>query len=498
MRRHGNGNKENSSGVTRREFLVMVAAAAASVACGTCGLFGRREQESAEITKGLLTPTREVSGLLWSHNLLIPVNQSNAGVAQAFFVERDRVFFSTPETHPVSVDLHTGEQLWEWDGEGVLCGTDANAAYVLRSDKRLYALSNGDGTEMWRVVVPEIVEEVSSIETHLRMGRQAVYLQCWISGAGYASLSGPPVIVAIDKKSGAVIWSRQDLRVLANTEHTLLTREWGGAYVSWRGLDLESGAERWSFSPGWPVITKVPYIIAGDSIYFVRRSETGVSSMLNSIVKMEIDSGNIAWESEQTELDCNVLLVTRNAVYILRKDFWSGNSRHVVLDPNTGSELWNWDRATYLVGEIPPTVLLSSEDLGYTWAMKISSGAEVWRNDDLRLNRLVRLVGGNIVAVYNDPYYRNPPQVFGLDPATGQVRWQVELSGVSHKVIVFGDRLVYGADGKIRTIDPETGESGPSWTVSGRPSRLEVSGDILLAQCGSTIDSVGTISAFKF
>lgn len=499
-RKEGNGDREKPSGITRREFLVLITAAATSLACGACGLFGRRGRRSVEVedVEDVPTPTHEVSGVLWSHNLLIPVDPSTGEGGKAFFVEMNRVFFSTPEGHPVSIDLSTGERLWEWDDEGVVYGTDAHSVYVVRSDNRLYALASQSGVEKWKVVIPEIVEEVSWIERPLWIGPRAVYLQCRLSAAGYATVWGPPVIVAVSKQAGAVTWTKQDVRAFAKTEHTLLTRDWGGADVRWRGLDIESGAEKWSLSPGWPILLEVPFQIADTWVYFIRRSETGVSSVLNSIVKMEIDSGDIVWESEQTRSDCYILSVTRNAVYVLYRDFWSGDSQYVALSPDTGSELWTWDRATYLVGESPPIALLSSEDLGYTWAVEISSGAEVWKNDDLRLNRLVGLIGESIVAVYNDPYNRNPPRVFGLDPATGQVKWQIELSRVSHKVIAFGDKLVYGADEEIRTIDPETGELGISCALPCRPSLLKVLGDVLLVQCGSVPSSAGMISAVRF
>lgn len=486
------------SRITRREFFILTVAAAGSFACRLLGAqeSGLTPASDADIVS---SPTPKVSGILWTQDLLISPDAATGEARQAFFVEGSRVFFSTPEQHPVAVDLGTGEQLWQWDDEGTVYGADADIAYAVRPDNRLYALDSQNGTEKWKVVIPDVLEEEAWIERPLWMGSEGVYLPCRLSGANYATVTGPPVVVAI-QWDGRVIWTKEGAEIIAKSDQILLVKDWGGAYVRWRGLEAITGTEKWAFSPGWPTLSGAQLRITDDHVYFVLRSETEDISVLYSVAKMAMDSGNIVWETEQTDLECEILLIGEGAVYVLRRDFWSGDLQHVALNPETGGEFWARDRATYFLGESPPMAFLSSEDLGYTWAVEISSGEELWKNDDLRINRLVGLVKETLIAVYNDPSRIAPPRLFGLEPQTGQIRWRLELSQVSHRVVAFGDRLVYGSGQQLVVVDPETGQSSLSVALSGRPSDLVAQGDVLLVQTGSAGalgSSAGAISAVR-
>jgi len=470
-------------------------------------------------TKPTPTETKEAKqGILWTLELLFSSKKR-----EAFFTNQDKLFLATPEGYPAAFNLATGKKLWQWEERGIVYGAEPETVYMVRSDKRLYALDTQTGQTKWKVV-PGASDSIE-VSFPMMIGKQTVHLR--FEDKGYCL--GCSSFLSIDKKTGQILWwenspNRSFFKYYIQSESTIIIVPYGYAsaqdYV--RGVDPTTGREKWALEEGvFPFPGDIGHVDAlanirkahftEDRLFCRRRIKTGSGTTDDTsvITAIDLDSGKEIWRSESKGKNQyepsyeEVISVSPTAVYALCSTGFRQESTWllIALDRQTGEELWlgpdmhhvwaqmrevsGWD----LVGEIEGTAILSNENLGYTHGIDVASGKERWENDDLRISHLVGISKNTLIAEYNNPD-SSPPFLFGLDPATGGRKWRLELSQVTHEAIIFHDKVIYGNGRALTVLDPETGALLSTIPLSDQPTRLVPQKDFLLAQSKGNLSAV--------
>lgn len=426
-------------------------------------------------TKPTPAETKEVKqGILWTQELLFSSKKR-----EAFFVNQDKLFLATPEGYPAAFNLATGKKLWQWEERGIVYGAEPETVYMVRSDKRLYALDAPTGETKWKTVfgVDEFTKN-RNIDWPLWIGAETLHLPF-----GMLSFGINNVFANIDKKTGNILWwgngrdgndSDPWIRgstIVALTKETLLV-----FFPYWQelvGFVPSTGEKKWVRSGGY---------------YFSQNSFLWWKD--GGLAAFEIDSNKQLWQTERNNFT-EIIGLSPNRIYA---SFEEKDKRSLtVLDLQTGKELWNqqnfFSDGYHFVGEIKETTILGHENLGYTHALEASTGTTLWINDDLRLSRLAGISKNTLIAEYNNPD-SSPPFLFGLDPATGGRKWRLELSQVTHEAIIFHDKVIYGNGRALTVLDPETGALLSTIPLPDQPTRLAPQKDFLLAQSKENLSAV--------
>jgi outer membrane protein assembly factor BamB len=403
---------------------------------------------------------------------------------------------ATFDGYPAAFNLTKGEKLWQWEDKAIVYGAEPETVYVVRPDKRLYALDSQTGQTKWKTVFGELGGY--SPDWPLWTAQNTVCLPFSVKrGSHFWDLP----FATIDKKTGYILWGHEGAKICAQTDKTLLAAK----YQRWVGFDLITGREKWTRSHllyDDDMLENSPHVswqTSKNSLFYLKPNPS--PSLLDKgqpLIAVDIDSGQTLWENKEEYVTIEALFPNR--IYVTRYD--DDQLNLIVLDPQTGKKFWTWPdfaliwegtrvRPGYhFVGELEEMTIISHRDLGYTYGVEASTGKTLWMNDDLRLSRLVGISKNTLIGVYQ------PSFLFGLNPATGERKWRLELSEVTHKVILFGDKLIYGSGQALAVLDPETGKSISIIPLPDRPTRLAPQKDFLLAQTGAP-GGLGTLSAVR-
>ena len=147
-------------------------------------------------TKPTPAETKEVKqGILWTQELLFSSKKR-----EAFFVNQDKLFLATPEGYPAAFNLATRKKLWQWEERGIVYGAEPETVYMVRYDKRLYALDTQTGQTKWKVV-PGVSDSIE-VSFPMMIGKQTVHLPLEDKG----NCLGCSSLLSIDKKTGQILW----------------------------------------------------------------------------------------------------------------------------------------------------------------------------------------------------------------------------------------------------------------------------------------------------
>ncbi len=509
--------------ISRRDFLKLASLGTVGFIAGGCCAVSRQEtppektpeppmKPTPNIIKPSSTETKEIKkGILWSQELFIPPAPEHFRTIfpepEVFFTTQDKLFLATPEGYPTAFNLATGKKLWQWEERGTVYGSELETVYVVRSDKRLYALDAQTGQTKWRVI-PGVDNNID-VGWPLMIGKQTMHLP-FIDKGYFAEFS---YLLSIDKKTGQVLWweDSPNLKRYIQSESTIVidrTNTYGCGYnCNLVGIDPTTGNEKWVLHPDPSGI----FVISQDlsHLFYLKDLNPGFGlDQMYLLTAVDLDSGKEVWCAYKGEEDLrryyDIISVSQKMVYALcsTNPKWPEPQYLSVLDRQTGEELWRGPETTHItqtiikesvqgwnfLGEIEGMVILSNENLGYTSAFNLTGGETRWNNDDLRINRLVGTSNNVLVAVYNDP--NSSPSLFGINLTTGQRQWRLELPHPSHKAIIFHDKIVYGEGQSLVVIDPETGAISSTIPLSDKPTRLVPEKDFLFAQYGQELSAV--------
>ena len=481
---------------------------AAMVVSLSCGSLPPMEEHPTPPTQAQIaaTPTEETRGtILWARPLLIPPRAPSAVAylgqpRDAFFVHEDAVFFADPGGYPAALDLNTGNPLWQWEDKGIVYGVEPQTVYIVRSDQRLYALDTRTGQIKWKTIFG--LSDNVQADWPLWIGKQTLYLP--FRDLGFCL--GCPYLVSIDKNTGQILWWDSNGLEYEYSESTVIVTL-GGGHI--RGLHPITGNAKWDLQLAHGYGER--HFILENRLYCKLQGVAGGAP--GPIAAIDLDSGKSIWEvgkdyQQRGEYYTDIVAVSPALVYaIYATGYHEEAPWHLsVLDRQTGEELWTWpdfahiwagsrERPGYhFVGELEGTTIISHRNLGYTYRVEFRSGSVLWKNDDLVLNHLVGVSRNTLIALGGSS--PDSPFLFGLDPATGERRWRLELVQLTAQPIILQDRIIYGSGQSLVVLDPETGTFMLTIPLPDRPGRLIAQGDFIVVQTGSP-GSVGTLSVVR-
>lgn len=212
-------------------------------------------------------------------------------------------------------------------------------------------------------------------------------------------------------------------------------------------VNLVSGQELGYASFGSP-ISSTP-VISGHTVIAAN------SEMIESIVCVNVWSGDVLWEAAYGPVESSLLLAEKK-LYVT--SLWG--VLHCV-DPDEGTEVWKFETGPVdqrkPIRSSPATdgnVVAFGDDAGWVYAVGIGSGKLIWKTK----------TDG---PVWTDPVL-NDGMVFvstlkgvcyALDAGDGAVRWKHDTRSVIYaSVAARGDRIfLASADGVLRSLDASTG-----------------------------------------
>jgi outer membrane protein assembly factor BamB len=494
-------NKENGVAferprLTHRHILTFLLAAVAMGCTLPCRILSLKEtptsqpQVSAEATQTprievIATPTSEEmrQGILWT--LSAPVSGS-MGLG-GYCIGEDTVFIMEGQGLVTASDLATGQQLWRWEElwetKGKIIDCDSDGVYLGRYDSRFYALDAHNGRQRWKITLVNMIGQGERWDLATQDEDRLYFDFAQPYGGAYDHL-----LVAIDKRDGSLLWSHPAGKllqpygiVLGKTEQTLLDMQ---GIVEWvfQGVDPVTGKVKWELSDP---IKGGRFVEVSENAFFGVLPQSG-SGM--SIVAFEIDTGHKLWQTEAEDLG-SILKVSPTAIYavpIFGAFIW-------VFDRQAGQELWSWQiERTGFLGEFEGTTILSDGSLGFTWAINAQTGDIRWQNDDLVLEQIVGVSQNTLIGLRRLPVVKGPnTALYGIDFATGELKWRIELSLCSwndlstgetiNGPVIWDDKIVDASEEySLVFLDPETGDRISAISLPIRPYDFLFREDVLL------------------
>jgi len=451
-------------------------------------------------TEVVATPRSEEmrQGILWTLSAPVPGSLGLGG----YCVGEDTVFVMEGQGLVTASDLDTGQQLWRWEElwetRGKIIDCDLDGVYLGRSDSRFYALDAHNGQQRWKITLVNMIGQGEQWNLATQ-DEDRLYFDFAHNPHG-ALGSYDHLLIAIDKRDGSVLWSHPAGELLmpygiivGRTEQTLLEKQ-GIAEETLRGVDPVTGKVKWEL-PGRLEA------ISGNTFFILR-----LKGFVGSIVAFEIDTGGKLWQTEAEDLE-SIVQITPASVYATT----FGNHGLRVFDRQTGQESWSWQidvsytpyrRGAGFLGEFEGTTILSDKSLGFTWAIDAQTGNVRWQNDDLVLERIAGVSQNTLIGLRRLPVVKGPnTAMYGIDFATGELKWRIELSLCSWNdlstgetidgPVIWGDKIIDASEERTLVfLDSKTGERISAISLPIHPYDFLFREDVLLMWSLGTLVAV--------
>jgi outer membrane protein assembly factor BamB len=214
-------------------------------------------------------------------------------------------------------------------------------------------------------------------------------------------------------------------------------------------LDAETGAQLWIYDRTVPVLT-----LRGTSTPAVEHGVVVAGFANGKLVAMSADKGFVGWETNiaipqgRSELERIVdidgdPIIVGTAVYVTT---YQGNI--AVIDLQSGNPGWKRDMSSYVGLGVDFSQVYVTDAQSHVWALSRSTGATVWRNEELANRSLTAPVPYNdYIAVGDYDGY-----VHLLSRYDGRIvaRVRADSDSIRARPLVVGDILyVYSTDGKL-------------------------------------------------
>ncbi|MFB6154277.1 MAG: PQQ-binding-like beta-propeller repeat protein [Haloferacaceae archaeon] len=212
---------------------------------------------------------------------------------------------------------------------------------------------------------------------------------------------------------------------------------------------VDDGSERWSFAPDswWLDLVGVT-----DGTAFVGTYDDVVKSEDERLYALSVETGEKRWSAEIG--DPRGGLVADGAVFV------PAGGRLYAYEESDGSPRFRRDVVEYLhgtlaVGEgVVAYVSRTTAEGSTLFALDSETGEEVWASDEW-FTTSTTLADGTLVAAGD--------HVGAFDPATGEVRWEVEEGGYAPRVPVRDGRIFVGGN-RVRALALDDGDEAWSWS----------------------------------
>jgi outer membrane protein assembly factor BamB len=355
----------------------------------------------------------------------------------------------------VALDRTTGEQRWASETSGFNIGPFGAAvghgrAYGVHGSNGIVAVDLADGREVWSTTINTPPTEGVDIQPVVA-GGLVLASTVPVSIGGIYTGGDRGTITALDAETGQVRW----------TFDTIEGDLWGNPEVNSGGgswyppvVDPERGLAYFGVAnpapfPGtaeWPNATSRP----GPNLY------------TNSVVALEVESGELAWYHQVVPHD----LFDRDQVHTLMAEVdgddvvvSAGKSGIVVgLDPDEGTVLWEQEVGRHDNDDLPeldgPTFVAPGTYGGVLTPPSTADGvvylATVDAATELRPDE---------TAYFGAPLGTEDGEVTAVDAGTGAVLWEVDVPGDPLGGTAVVNDLVFTAllDGTVLALDRADG-----------------------------------------
>ncbi|MET0773756.1 MAG: PQQ-binding-like beta-propeller repeat protein [Candidatus Limnocylindrales bacterium] len=284
--------------------------------------------------------------------------------------------------HLVALDARTGEERWRTTGEGAFTGAPAaSGGIVVAADPiSIRAFDAAQGTERWH---RDVVSDAPRIE----IVDEVVYV-----GTVDGSVRG------LDLTTGADRWSWQgdpgsSVRVDLVADGVVYTNPDDGSLLA---LDLSDGSERWRFVSSTP---RLAYGLAGDTVFVTNPVSDEAARKYGQIAAIDAATGDVRWRFVAPSGD----------------GVGAGPSRDGIL---------------YVASNLDGMYALRDEGDTYSIA---------WHIDAPKMYRPLTLVGDTLYGWAEDG------TMLAVRAADGQILWKLKGEG-SHVLPVISGGMIFTAD----------------------------------------------------
>lgn len=366
-------------------------------------------------------------------------------------------------TNVHAIDLTSGEAIWMVDNAETTDGPSGVAVaggrvFANRNGDSIAAYDATDGRELW--------------STNLLQNGGGVNIQPVTTGelvlAATSSLAipgGRGTLFALDQATGRIMWSFDTIVSEDLWGHPEINSGGGAWYPP--AIDAEAGLSYWG--------TSNPYPYPGSQGFPNGSSRPGDNKWTNSIVNIDLDSGELVWGHQAVAHD----IFDRDTVVAAIVDLTEGGQviistgklgRVIGLDPG-GTVLW----------DTPVGMHLNDDVESFEGSLEVLPGPAGGVETPIAVaDDIIYVPVVNAPALYTAPDVPGstatvrlsvfPSQLVAIDATNGEIIWDVEVPGASFGAATVVNDLVFTSvfDGQILAYDRATGAQVWSYQAPGR------------------------------
>jgi len=250
---------------------------------------------------------------------------------------------------------------------------EPDAVFSADIDGRIYAFDPRDGQRIWRAAT-----------------KKRVVAGPAVSGDVVLVGTRDGEVIAVKRSDGTPMWttrlSSEALSPPAGDGNRVFMRSGDGRIYS---LESHTGAQQWSIERSVPSLTLrglSPPAVLGNRVY------VGLDN--GRVVALRTSDGQPAWEQvvaaptgrneleRMTDIDAP-LLADGGELYAA-----SFGGEIACLDQETGQILWRRSVKSYTGLARSDNAVIVTDEAGTVWALDPDTGAELWKNEDLKFRQL--------------------------------------------------------------------------------------------------------------
>jgi outer membrane protein assembly factor BamB len=336
-------------------------------------------------------------------------------------------------------------QLWAFNGGKLIEFQPVLAngrLFVLKNDGRALALSAQTGRIRWRKRIGALAASAPAT------GGASVYFVVNAGGYGGIAGAGPAKVVAVNRRSGRIRWSKRlgaasESSPLVVGERVYLGSQSGAVYA----LSAHSGRILWRYQAGGPVKSALSF--AKGRLYF---GDYG-----GSVTALRARNGSVAWRTGGGGQIYATPAVAFGRVYVGSK---SGSVS--AYSAGSGRRLWSYGTGAYVyaapaVAAVPgmrPAVFVGSYS-GRFMALDARNGRPIWSHyGGGKISGAASVIGK--VVYFSSLSAR---RTYALSAKSGRVLWSIG-KGAFNPAISDGKRLyITGYGGQYAFTTPRRARS---------------------------------------